>query len=272
MKKDEIITSGILEAYVLRIATPEEIGMVEDHLSDPEVVQELNQIHEVLADLSLSMEKEVPVGVKSNLDKLLFGEELNATERETAPEVKVIQLPSSGSNLRWLSMAASVAVLISVGLNLFQFASYKEVKGKMAELESSNTVLASEVKVVRQDLGVYGAITDFFQNGDIKTIELTAVNNKEGKAMLYCDMKSGMVAVKPSDLPALSDDYQYQLWALIDGVPVDMGMIPNNAVGKDQLAMLKSVKGMQAFAITKEEFGGKPSPTLSEMVVMGKVV
>ncbi|HEX4887838.1 MAG TPA: anti-sigma factor, partial [Luteibaculaceae bacterium] len=95
--------------------------------------------------------------------------------------------------------------------------------------------------------------------------------NKQGRAMLYCDLKTGKVAVKPMGLPALDNQHQYQLWALIDGKPVDMGMIPNDMIGKDQLAMLKSVQGAQAFAITREPFGGKAEPTIEEMIVMAKV-
>ncbi len=259
----------------MRIAEPEEIRLVEDNLSDPAIQQELREIEESLAELSLKLDKPVPSSVKANLDLLLFGATENTAVEEkkiVVEEPKVIQMtPTKTSNFRYLAVAASIALLVSVGLNMFQFMNYQEVKDKMAQLESSNTVLAGEVKVVKQDLTFVGAISDFFQKGDIKTIQLAAVPNREGNAVLYCDMKSGKVAVKPANLPALSNEYQYQLWALVDGKPVDLGMIPNDSVGKDQLAMFKSIKGMQAFAITKEVYGGKPAPTMEELVVMGAV-
>lgn len=270
MKTNELISSGILEAYVMRVATPDEIRLVEESLHDPLVAQEIREIEESLADLSLKLDKPVPAKVKADLDKLLFGAEVNEVE-PVVSEPKVIQLESRNSGFKWLGAAASVALVVSLGLNGYQYMSNQEMKNKMAEMESANTVLAGEVKVVKQDLTFYGAVADFFQKGDIKTINLAAVPNREGSAIVYCDMQSGKVAIKSKSLPALSNEYQYQLWALVDGKPVDLGMIPNDSVGKDQLAMLKSIKGMQAFAITKEVYGGKPQPTMEELVVMGAV-
>lgn len=261
----------------MHVATPEEIRLVEEALVDPVIAQELEEIRDTLADFSIKMEKPVPASVKANLDRLLFAEEAATHTTEPAPQVqapepKVIQMnTSSGSKFRFLAAAASLALLISLGANTYQFMSYQQVRDRMAELESSNTVLAGEIKVVKQDLGFYGTISNFFEKGDIKTYELAAVGEKQGKAVVFFDAKTGKVAIKATELPELSNEYQYQLWALVDGKPIDMGMIPNDSVGKDQLAMLKSVKGMQAFAITKEPYGGKPSPTLEEMVVMGKV-
>ncbi len=270
MKTNELITSGVLEAYALGIASPEEVKWVEAELSNPEIQQELLEIEQALFSVATKLEKDVPSSVKANLDKLLFAEE---SELSTPIAPKVIDLPqsSNSSGTSWMRIAAGLALLISVAANVMQYMSYKDVKQQMAALEQSNTILAGEVQVVRQDLDFYGAITDFFQRGDIKMVELTAVNDRQGKAMVYCDMKSGQIAIKPSELPAIDNEHQYQLWALVDGKPVDMGMIPNDMVGKEQMAMLKSGHGMQAFAITKEPYGGRPEPTLTELVVMGKL-
>ncbi len=282
MSTNEIISSGILEAYVMRVATPEEVRLIEDNLSDPTIQQELREIEDALADISLKLDKPVPASVKANLDQLLFGDTAEQTiptptaevkpVTQTQAEPKVIEMKPKNQAFRWMAAAASIALVASVGLNLFQFMNYQEIKNKMASLESTNNALIGEVKVVREDLTFIGAVADFFQQGDVRSVELDAVPNRSGKAMLYCDLKSGKVAIKSSELPAIGNEYQYQLWALVDGTPVDMGMIPNGAVGKDELTMLKSVKGMQAYAITKEVYGGKPTPNLAELVVMGKAV
>ena len=67
----------------------------------------------------------------------------------------------------------------------------------------------------------------------------------------------------------LSQENQYQLWAIIDGKPVDVGVFDSNFTG---LARMKDIaKGAVTFAVTIEPRGGKLSPTLQTMQVAGNV-
>ena len=72
-------------------------------------------------------------------------------------------------------------------------------------------------------------------------------------------------------LPAAPQGKQYQLWSIVDGKPLDIGMIDNAFTGK-VLKMKNTKAGSAAFAITLEKEGGNPTPTMEEMYVMGKVV
>ena len=58
---------------------------------------------------------------------------------------------------------------------------------------------------------------------------------------------------------------QYQLWAIVDGKPVDAGVI-NNCIG---LCKMKKIDHAEAFAITLEKEGGSPTPTLNRNVCNG---
>lgn len=272
MNMNETIASGILEAYAIGCATPEEVRLVEANLHDHEVKKELTEIEDALQALAFKLERPVPASVKMNLDQLLFAEESSPIIKEEPKVISLQERKASGGALRFLSIAASIALVVSLGLNFIQYANYKEVKDQMAQMEATNSVLAGEVRVVKQDLDFYGTISDFFQRGDIKVVKLAAAPTRDGNsAMVYYDAESGKVAIKADGLAAIDNQHQYQLWALVDGKPVDLGMIPNDSVGKEQLAMLKSVKGMQAFAITKEIYGGKPTPNLEELMVIGNV-
>jgi len=68
-------------------------------------------------------------------------------------------------------------------------------------------------------------------------------------------------------LPQAPSGKQYQLWALVDGKPVDAGMIGDC----NGLCRLKNIPRAQAFAITLEREGGSPTPTMDQMYVLGKV-
>ena len=68
-----------------------------------------------------------------------------------------------------------------------------------------------------------------------------------------------------------TSDQQYQLWAIVDGTPVDMGVF-DIAINTDSgLIEVPYIEDAQAFAITLEPRGGSVVPTLEQMVVLGNV-
>ena len=80
---------------------------------------------------------------------------------------------------------------------------------------------------------------------------------------------SKKVFLEMKNLPAAPSGKQYQLWAIVDGKPVDMGMY--SAKADSTVQEMKSVDNAQAFAITLEKEGGNPTPTMEEMYVMGTI-
>jgi anti-sigma-K factor RskA len=69
-------------------------------------------------------------------------------------------------------------------------------------------------------------------------------------------------------MPRLPTEQQYQLWALIDGKPKDLGVFD---VNDDKVILkMKNTQRADAFAITIEKKGGNAGPTLEKMQSMGK--
>ena len=67
----------------------------------------------------------------------------------------------------------------------------------------------------------------------------------------------------------LARENQYQLWAIIDGKPVDAGVFDGNFSGLHK--MKEIAKGAVLFAVTVEPRGGKAAPTMDTMQVKGEV-
>ena len=86
--------------------------------------------------------------------------------------------------------------------------------------------------------------------------------------MLYWDGATGDVYVNLNTMPAAPPGKQYQLWAIVDGKPVDAGMYDNNS--SIALHKMKTIPKAEMFAVTIENAGGSPTPTLDQMVVAGK--
>ncbi|MGH7457433.1 MAG: anti-sigma factor domain-containing protein, partial [bacterium] len=67
------------------------------------------------------------------------------------------------------------------------------------------------------------------------------------------------------NLPALSEEHDYQLWFLKDGKPFDAGVFHVNEKGEfigEVQHLPETLAGITAFAITREPKGGRPSPTM----------
>ena len=99
-------------------------------------------------------------------------------------------------------------------------------------------------------------------------VTLAGVAGKENNlAAVYYNAKTKDVYFLQTRMDQTPSDKQYQLWAIVDGKPVDEGVIENC----DGLCKLKNISNPQAFAITLEQKGGSPTPTLTAMYVLGKV-
>jgi anti-sigma-K factor RskA len=91
---------------------------------------------------------------------------------------------------------------------------------------------------------------------------------KDSKAMLLWDTRNKDVYIMPGTLPKPADGKQYQLWALVDGKPMDAGVLE---LGCNGVCKMKNIKRADGFAITLEKAGGSPVPTLAEMFVSGNI-
>ena len=101
-----------------------------------------------------------------------------------------------------------------------------------------------------------------------KKIELKGVEKHPNMLAEVYWNESKQVFLNPKNLPAAPSGKQYQLWAIVDGKPVDLGMYDAN---KETIQQMKVVEKPQAFAITLEKEGGNPTPTMEEMYVMGTI-
>ena len=88
-------------------------------------------------------------------------------------------------------------------------------------------------------------------------------------ATVYWNTESKDVYLLVNQLPKPVADKQYQLWAIVDGKPVDAGIF-DMAEGIS-FVKLKTIPKAEAFAITLEKKGGSRTPTMDAMYVMGKV-
>lgn len=252
------ISSGVIEAYAMGTISPEEAAILECvMINNAEVKKAVLEVQQTIERLATEQAIQPPTYLKAEiLNKIEFGK----TAQSAA---KIIPLDSERNEKDrnyaipvWMK-AASVALLFGLG-----YLGY-EVNSKNAQLEeiaNNNTELSTKISSLEE----MNAILK-----DAKKIQLKGVeNHPDMLAEVYWD-SSKKVYLDVKNLPAAPSGKQYQLWAIVDGKPVDMGMY--NPQDKSTVQSMKSVETPQAFAITLEKEGGNATPTMEEMYVMGTI-
>jgi anti-sigma-K factor RskA len=75
-------------------------------------------------------------------------------------------------------------------------------------------------------------------------------------ARIYWMQNTKEVYIDPSNLPKAPEGKQYEFWAIIDGKPVNGGIITTEINGKTvHVQKMKSFGNVQAFAVSLEDIG-----------------
>jgi len=261
----EYIESGVLELYVYDQLSDSERIQVEDVCAEyPEVKTELNAIQAAVNGYATSQSR--------NPDPALRDKILSQLDLQGYHEPKVIPMnASTGANYRWLA-AASVALFIISGIvNVYQYNNYQNLSGQLADLQSKTSVLAdNNTHLTKQISTISDDLTAVSSPTNVRVLLAGLPLSPAAKALIFWDKERKATYINTADLPPLAQEKQYQLWAIVDGKPVDLGVLPNER-SQTALIKVKDVSEPQAFAITIEPKGGSVNPTMDQMVVLGKL-
>lgn len=253
MNIQEYIESGIIENYVLGATTAGESAEVERMaLEYPDIQKEIEAIKISLENYAIQYEKEPPAFLKDKIMGELFpinNEQLAINNNQE--EREVVSLNTSSPQRSIFRMAASWALLaLSVGANIWFFRNWKNSEEKLVALESQNQILAKEGQALKAS---YNEEVAILQNPDFKVIKLVGQKDSPtSTAIVYFDKKQQSVYLSSLNLPQAPTGKQYQLWAFVDGKPVDAGLIDQNG----NILKMKQFAKAEMFAISLEVTGG----------------
>lgn len=260
MDIQEYIKSGIIESYVLGMADAEEAAELEHMRAlHPEVNAALLEFEQELELLAQKNAVPVEGAVKQQVFKAL-----NLPE-QPVPGTKRSHLVAFSKSL---VAAAAVLLIVSVGYNIYAYQKVKVLERENRDLALQRTELYAKNQTLQTRTEALGSSLQFFS--DPASLKIALMGIKETattKAVVVWNKKSKEVRLSLQGLPAPPPDRQYQLWALVNGTPVDAGVIGDCAT----VCILKNVENAQAFAITLEKAGGSPTPSLDQLQAMGKV-
>ena len=172
---------------------------------------------------------------------------------------------------RTLQYAAAILFLLFSGSVIYILLLREDLNSSehtVAALDNKNDSLKAEL--TNQYYAIVNLSEDIalLKKPSMKSIELKGMEvAPDAKAMVYANTTSGEVYLELVNLPPAPEGMQYQFWGIVDGKPVDAGMIPIDG-DLSGIHPMKTVLNTTAYAISLEPKGGSQQPT-GKIYVMG---
>ena len=298
----EYIESGILEQYALgELSAAEHAAVEAQAASHYEIQAELEQVQAALGFYAEAHAITPPAAMRervlTNVLARIAGPAANsglradvdavaqATSRPvaSAPQPLAtangamvrpmssapVEVPASRSG--W-AMAASVALLLSLGGNMLLYSNWKSASTELVALQNEQSRFATTSQVVEKKMGALQQENQVLRNDEFRAVALAGTKAAPtAHARVLFNPVTHRVYVDVRSLPALPAGKQYQLWALDKGKPIDAGVLTLATATGEGLQHMKDIASAQTFAMTVEPAGGSVGPTLSTMTVVGNI-
>jgi len=259
----EYISSGIIESYVLGLVSDAERTEFEAYcVQYPEIAAARNAFEVALEDQLLrdavAPSPQLRQQIQEKLANISAVPAIDSTEESGTPVRRM-------GAWRWLA-AASLILLAVVSYMLVNS------HNKYNELAAENHSLRNQLEQSSNQLAAMQQDAQTLQSPGLKMAALKGTPHApQALATIYWDTASNRkdVYLMINNLPQPPTDKQYQLWALLDGKPIDLGVFDMNVRQSHLLVKMQNVQKAQAFAITLEPRGGSSNPTMEAMYVQG---
>lgn len=268
------IESGILELYVLGQLSATESNEVEAMaVAHPTVKVEITAIELAMENYAIVN----AIAPSNQVEEKILAQISNYTAQASPIETKVVPLyerqnVNTIKTLRYLLIACSVLLVVSLGFLYNTHNNLNIANNQIATLSIDKEQFATTVSNLEfNKAGMENQIA-MFETTEWNTIKLAGVKNApKSEMVVYWNKvdKSILINHTAMDLPKTDTSHEYQLWALVDGKPVSLGVFGENA--KSAVQQMETIQNAQAFAVTIEPMGGSINPTMEKMVVMGEI-
>jgi anti-sigma-K factor RskA len=252
MNVQEYISGGIVESYVLGLASKEERSEFEKMCEQyPEVIAARTAFELALEKQAMENAIVPPADLKNKIiDKI------GATGKV------VLTQSSPPKRISWLKYGTAASVILLAGSLLYNISLYnknKNLQGNYDKTVAKLNDMEKDIQVLQQNPNVKMA--------SMKGQEISPASY----ATVYWDTASQDVYLLINNMPKPPSEKQYQLWAFLNDKPIDMGLIEITEKPL-QLYRLKKARAAQAFAITLEKKDRIDVSTPGgDLYVMGKL-
>ncbi len=266
MDISEYISSGLLESYVLGLASKEENRLIHTLIKEsPQVNEEILAIESALLTHASQQATIPPLHIKNAVIEKIF-----VTESEVIDHPASLSFKNTSNSLRYLAAASVTLFFISAFTNFYFYSNWRIAEERITALNIQNDQLAEGFSIEQTKYKSIESTIAIMQSPYNKQVMMKGMPiAPSGLAMVYWNQQTHEVFINVHQLPTPPAGQQYQLWALVGGKPIDAGVFDVN--DSIQMQKLKVIESAEAFAVTLEKSGGSPTPTLTAMYLMGQI-
>ena len=277
------IESGVLELYVLGDLSPQEALQVQ------EIAIKHQEVREELAAIESAMEKfamQNAIQPSASVETKLFEKLGISLDEQTEPvlipslpqETKIVQLePNDGKikTLRYALVACVALLVISTAALFITYSKLTDAHDQIASLNLDKQKFAGIVSKLEYSNQGLSNLVEMNDSKEWATIKMQGqAISPQSKMNVYWNKKNKSVLINylAMDLPKADAKHEYQLWAMVNGKPVSLGVFgKTDSTSKEALLKMQTIQEAQAFAVTLEPMGGSVNPTMEKLTVMGGV-
>lgn len=263
------LESGILEQYVLGdLSNEERLEVEKNAIKYPEIKAELIEIESALLSYAISNAIEPPESLRNKV--------LHSLKKAEA-DVRLMRITTSKSGQFYkYAFAASLALLLMSVILLIKLNNKLNDSHTLnAVLQSGNKRFSNQVNSIDEKLRDTQNAINYYQNrAAYKLVTLKGSVKAPAASMLVAfnpEKEEVMIDLSSLKMPSNDIEHQYQLWAMVDDKPVDLGVFDSEGYSTGMKKM-KSVKIVQAFAVTLELRGGSSYPSMDQMMAIGGIL
>lgn len=264
---------ALADAYVLGALEPAEAAEFSRRLAagDASAADALAQAQRVAAALPFaSPAQPTPPGLKQRMLQAVAAAATNATIRSLP--VRRISAPAR----RTLALAAGfLVVALGAAAWLLQRQAMQALRRETAALRQEIQQKEAELAQLKLSLALHHDLARALHRPRVLLVTLHSPQpNQPGQATILLDREEQRAYFVALDLPPLAEEYDYQLWHIGNAGPVDGGTFEVDEAGYAALEVRNlpaADAALSAFAVTREPRGGSATPTLTQMLLFGKV-
>ena len=254
MKIEEYISSGIIELYVMGLCSEEEKREVNSMRKQNPALEKAIRDFESVLEAKMQQHTTLP---SAETDKKIL-DNLESLNANVTPPNSVIK-PRKYIRIQSLIAAAAVITIVAGGYFIFSLNNkVKKLKKEQAGVTNTSPTLPEKDYKIMLDpkitpVAMYGVGTHAIC-----------------RCTMFWDKKTGKLYIIIHHLPLSSSKKDYQLWAMVDGKPINVGIIKDEIRGR--FIEMENVPGKAiSFIVTLEKAGGNSTPTIEETYLSGKI-
>ena len=249
MDLQSFIKSGLLEAFVAGQCTDDERQqvqlMAEQH---PEVRAELDKIESALEQFAQAHAVAPPSSLKNKI--------LEQIELEAGQPLADKSLQTTKSNKTWLFLTVAAAFALLSAVLYWQL---NQQAAQLDQLKVENQAMQAQIDDCTTRRKLTEPMAALLRDTDTRSVALT--DGKVHHITVFHNKVRQECALDVSGIPVPPAGKYFQAWAIVNGNPVDLGMVQMNAVAGWQ--PLKYLEGAEAYAISQEnDPKGSSRPTV----------